>query len=223
MVGDRRVLAAGKKCPTCGSTFPWLRLPEIEKAAPGQPVFVDLGHLDPATVATGQSSAAGGTFAMRNFREALLLAKADRVDGVMFTPFNKLALKMAGNPYPDEIRWAADILDWKGPCSEYNRLDNLWNARVTSHEPLREVADLLTRERIAAAIDATAGMLRGAGIARPRIAVPVSIRMPVKAAYSAAKKSTSLRRRSKTQKAVASHRGAFPGRHGLDQGAPRRL
>ncbi len=171
VVGDRRVLAAGEKIAGTRLDIPEVALSDIDRAKPGQPVFVDLGHLDPASIETGQSSAAGGTFAMRNFREALLLAKAGRIDGIMFTPFNKLALKLAGNPYPDEIRWAADILDWKGACSEYNRLDDLWNARVTSHEPMREVADLLTRERIGAAIDATDSMLRGAGIARPRIAV----------------------------------------------------
>lgn len=171
VIGDRRVLAAGEKVAGTRIDIPVVSLAEADQAAPGRPVFVDLGHLDPASIEPGQSSAAGGTFAMRNFREALLLGKAGRIDGIMFTPFNKLALKLAGNPYPDEIRWAADILDWKGSCSEYNRLDDLWNARVTSHEPMREVADLLTRERVGAAIDATDDMLRGAGIARPRIAV----------------------------------------------------
>jgi 4-hydroxythreonine-4-phosphate dehydrogenase len=42
---------------------------------------------------------------------------------------------------------------------------------VTSHEPLRDVADMLTRERIAAAIEATDSTLRRAGVERPRIAV----------------------------------------------------
>jgi 4-hydroxythreonine-4-phosphate dehydrogenase len=171
VIGDRRVLAAGEKVAGLRINIPVVALPEIDQASPGKPVFADLGHLDPASIQAGQASAAGGTFAMRNFREALLLAKADQIDGIMFTPFNKLALKKAGNPYPDEIRWAADILDWKGPSSEYNRLGNLWNARVTSHEPLREVADMLTRDRVANAIEATAAMLSGAGVTRPRIAV----------------------------------------------------
>jgi 4-hydroxythreonine-4-phosphate dehydrogenase len=108
---------------------------------------------------------------MQNFREALLACKAGRVAGVMFTPFNKLALKKAGNPYPDEMRWAADVLGWSKPCSEYNKLDNLWNARVTSHEPLKDVAKLLTKERVVSAIDASAAKLRRAGIEKPRVAV----------------------------------------------------
>jgi len=171
VVGDRRVLAEGEKVAGAKSAIAVVALAEIEAATPGNPVFVDLRHLDPASIRQGAASAAGGGFAMRNFREALLLAKSGRSDGVLFTPLNKLALKRAGNPYPDEIRWAADVLEWKGPCSEYNRLDNLWNARVTSHEPLREVFGMLTRERIVGAIDATAAMLSATGVARPRIAV----------------------------------------------------
>lgn len=171
VVGDRRVLAAGEAVAGRFHALPVVGLEAIDRAAPGQPVFVDLGHLDPATIRPGEASAAGGTFAMRNFRETLLLAKAARLDGVMFTPFNKLALKLAGNPFPDEIRWAADVLGWQGPCSEYNRLDGLWNARVTSHEPLRAVAGLITEARVLAAIEATVAMLASVGVAEPRLAV----------------------------------------------------
>lgn len=171
VIGDRRVLAAGEAAAKLAVEMAVVGPGEVHRAAPGVPVFVDLGHLDPREIAVGEASAAGGAFAMRNFREALGLAKAGRLDGVMFTPFNKLALKKAGNPYPDEIRWAADVLGWTGGASEYNKLDHLWNARVTSHEPLRAVADMLTRERILAAIAATEATLEGAGVARPRIAV----------------------------------------------------
>ena len=171
VIGDRRVLADGEQIAGAKAEIAVLAPADVEQAAPGRPVFVDLQHLDPADIRRGEASAAGGSFAMRNFREALLLAKSGRADGVMFTPLNKLALKQAGNPHPDEIRWAAEVLGWKGLCSEYNRLDNLWNARVTSHEPLRDVPAMLTRERVVAAIDATAAMLTGAGVARPRIAV----------------------------------------------------
>jgi 4-hydroxythreonine-4-phosphate dehydrogenase len=167
--GDRRILAEGERI--AGVRLDLSVASSPERAAPGQPVFIDLMHLDPAAITPGEASAEGGSFAMRNFSEALLAAKAGRLDAVMFTPFNKLALKRGGNPYPDEIRWAADVLQWKGACSEYNKLDSLWNARVTSHEPMREVPSLLTRERIGKAIEATLEMLQASGVARPRLAV----------------------------------------------------
>jgi 4-hydroxythreonine-4-phosphate dehydrogenase len=171
VIGDRRVLAGGERVSGIALDFPIVNTADAAAPSPGKPVFVDLGHLDPGGISVGEVSAEGGAFAMRNFREALLMAKAGRLDGIMFTPFNKLALKRAGNPFPDEIRWAASVLDWKGPCSEYNRLDGLWNARVTSHEPLRAVADMLTRERVLAAIEAAAATVAAAELSSPRIAV----------------------------------------------------
>ena len=171
VIGDRRVLALGEKAAGIAVEIETVGATDASAAEPGKPIFVDLQHLDPASIPMGEATAEGGTFAMRNFGAALTAAKAHRHDGIMFTPFNKLAFKRAGNPYPDEIRWAADLLGWNGACSEYNKLDNLWNARVTSHEPLRDVADMLTQERIVSAIEATDGTLRRAGVERPRIAV----------------------------------------------------
>lgn len=171
VVGDRRVLAMGETVAGKVLDLPVVGAEEAGHAGPGRPVFVDLGHLDPATITIGEASAVGGAFAMRNLRETLVSAKDGRLDGVLFTPLNKLALKLAGNPFPDEIRWIADVLQWSGRCSEYNRLDGLWNARVTSHEPLGRVAGLITRERVSSAIDATISMLRSVGIEAPRLAV----------------------------------------------------
>ena len=171
VIGDRRVLALGEKAAGLALDIETVDAAGKAAAQPGKPIFLDLKHLDPATIPMAQATAEGGKFAMRNFGEALTAAKARRFDGIMFTPFNKLAFKRAGNPYPDEIRWASDLLGWNGACSEYNKLDDLWNARVTSHEPLREVPDMLTQERIVSAIEATDATLRRAGIERPRIAV----------------------------------------------------
>jgi 4-hydroxythreonine-4-phosphate dehydrogenase len=171
VIGDRRVLALGEKAAGLALDIETVDAAGKAAAQPGRPIFLDLKHLDPATIPMAQATAEGGKFAMRNFGEALTAAKARRFDGIMFTPFNKLAFKRAGNPYPDEIRWASDLLGWNGACSEYNKLDDLWNARVTSHEPLREVPDMLTHDRIVSAIEATDSTLRRAGIERPRIAV----------------------------------------------------
>jgi 4-hydroxythreonine-4-phosphate dehydrogenase len=172
VIGDRRVLAlgeqaAGREPRHRDRSARWTRRRRSRRARSSS----TSGTSIPPPSRWQQATAQGGKFAMRNFAEALTAAKAHRFDGIMFTPFNKLALKRAGNPYPDEIRWASDLLGWNGACSEYNKLDELWNARVTSHEPLRDVADMLTRERIVAAIEATDSTLRRAGLERPRIAV----------------------------------------------------
>jgi 4-hydroxythreonine-4-phosphate dehydrogenase len=61
----------------------------------GDAAFVDLGHLDPALIARGTASEAGGAFALENYRQALTLARNGQADAVCFTPFNKKAMRLA--------------------------------------------------------------------------------------------------------------------------------
>ena len=172
VVGDRRVLEAGERIAKArapiGEVF---HRGQTVRLAPGKPALLDLESLDPTQIAPGKASAAGGRFAMGNFRAALTLAREGAVDAICFTPFNKAALKLAGNPYNDELHFAADVLQYGGPCSEFNILDGLWNARVTSHVPLSRVAGLLSVGAIIDALVLTDACVRQAGVARPRIAV----------------------------------------------------
>jgi 4-hydroxythreonine-4-phosphate dehydrogenase len=80
-------------------------------------------------------------------------------------------MRMAYPAYDDEIRFINDVLGETYPASEFNVLDSLWNARVTSHVPLAEVAGRITGERIGRALRLTDSCMRSAGFERPRIAV----------------------------------------------------
>jgi 4-hydroxythreonine-4-phosphate dehydrogenase len=80
-------------------------------------------------------------------------------------------MKLAHPAYDDEIGYTAGILGVAGPASEFNILDGLWNARVTSHVPLSAVAGMITEERVLRGLRLTDASLRDAGIAAPRIAV----------------------------------------------------
>jgi 4-hydroxythreonine-4-phosphate dehydrogenase len=134
-------------------------------------VLVDLGHLDPDQIEIGVASRAGGEFALRNFRTCIELADAGRAGAVCFTPFNKAAMRMAHPSYDDEISYGREVLGSSGPASEFNILETLWNARVTSHVPLSAVASLITTEAVLKGIRLTDDSLREAGFERPRIAV----------------------------------------------------
>jgi 4-hydroxythreonine-4-phosphate dehydrogenase len=169
--GDRRILEEG--AAVAGVPVD-VRVVEDEAAAAqvhDGPVFIDLQNLAPTEVERGKATLAGGRFATENFRRALLAAKAGRADAVFFTPFNKAAMRMAYPAYDDEIRFINDVLGEAYPASEFNVLDRLWNARVTSHVPLSEVASRITGERIERALRLTDGCMRAAGFERPRIGV----------------------------------------------------
>jgi 4-hydroxythreonine-4-phosphate dehydrogenase len=169
--GDRRILEDGARV---AATALDVGVVEDEAAVPEAhdgPVLVDLRNLAPTEVERGVASLAGGRFATENFRRALQAAKAGRADAVFFTPFNKAAMRMAYPAYDDEIRFINDVLGEAYPASELNVLDRLWNARVTSHVPLSEVASRITGERIGRALRLTDECMRAAGFGRPRIGV----------------------------------------------------
>ena len=77
----------------------------------------------------------------------MTIARDGHAAAVCFTPFNKQAMRLAHPPYDDEISFSAEVPGLEGPASEFNVLDRLWNARVTSHISLAEVAKRITRAR----------------------------------------------------------------------------
>ncbi|CCE05005.1 4-hydroxythreonine-4-phosphate dehydrogenase 3 (4-(phosphohydroxy)-L-threonine dehydrogenase 3) [Bradyrhizobium sp. STM 3843] len=171
VIGDRRIFDAGAR--VAGVTP---ELKTVEQGADfhserGDVLFVDLGHLDPADVERGTATLAGGSFALANYRHALELGRDGRVDAVCFTPFNKQAMRLARADYDDEIAFSAEVVGLTTAASEFNVLGELWNARVTSHIPLKDVAARLSSERIYRALRLTEACMRDAGFARPRIAV----------------------------------------------------
>jgi 4-hydroxythreonine-4-phosphate dehydrogenase len=171
VIGDRRVLDDGAK--TAAVKLDLMNVPSDANivGGDGPPVFIDLGHLDPASVERSVATAEGGRFALANYRFALTLARDGRADAVCFTPFNKKAMRLAHPSYDDEIGFSAEVVGQDGPASEFNVLDRLWNARVTSHIALSKVAAHITTERVLRGIRLTDSSMRGAGFDRPRIAV----------------------------------------------------
>lgn len=171
VIGDLRVFRDGEA--VAKTSVPLKVVDDVAKAefVAGRPEFLDRRNLDPAEVSRGQASEKGGAFALSNFKFALSLAKQGKVDAICFTPFNKQALRLAGNPYEDEMQLAADELGFAGPHGEFNVLETIWNARVTSHVPLAKVSSLLTKESILRALTLTHDSLRAAGVTSPRIAV----------------------------------------------------
>jgi 4-hydroxythreonine-4-phosphate dehydrogenase len=170
VIGDRRILALGEQHAGVELSIPLVNA-KSEALAAAETVFWDQGNIDPADVALGEISWAGGNSALHNFRVAIDLGRNGLVGAVCFTPFNKAAMRLAHPSYEDEIVFLAEELAFDGKASEFNILDGLWNARVTSHLPLRDVADHITKEVILENLELTQASLVTSGIGQPRIAV----------------------------------------------------
>jgi 4-hydroxythreonine-4-phosphate dehydrogenase len=170
VVGDSRVLKRGAEVAKVKVDIDVVRSPDELGNRPGT-VLLDLGHLDPDSIQVGTASKEGGAFALKNFRTCIELAAKGRAGAVCFTPFNKAAMRMAHPAYDDEVGYGGEILGTKAPASEFNILEKLWNARVTSHVPLKDVAQYITKDAVLKGIRLTDASLREAGFAKPRIAV----------------------------------------------------
>lgn len=80
-------------------------------------------------------------------------------------------MRYAYSGYDDEIRFISEKIGFNGKAREFNVLENIWNARVTSHIPLAEVSANLSKEAILAELALTFDCLRRSGVETPRIAV----------------------------------------------------
>lgn len=170
--GDLRILEQGAQIAGVKLDIDVLEAdPDNNYDATLRPVFVDLKHLAPSAVTPGEATPAGGAYAIENFRRALSMANEGKAEAVCFTPFNKQAMRYVYPGYEDEIRFVSDVIGFDGAAREFNVLENLWNARVTSHISLSEVASTLTVEGILTELELADRCLREAGIAKPRIAV----------------------------------------------------
>ncbi len=158
LIGDRQVFSAGASVSG---------LPDS--------IFDNLKHLAVALAAPlpmSQVSPEAGTFVLATLRRAVGAFQAGEIDAIVFAPLNKQAMKLAGMTQEDEMHYFAHHLAYTGMCSEINVADRLWTTRVTSHVPLRAVADLITRDGVVAAIALLDQEMRAQrGGTAPKIAV----------------------------------------------------
>jgi 4-hydroxythreonine-4-phosphate dehydrogenase len=171
VISDKRVFEAGCAVAGVQHDVRVVETAEDTDFAEGQINLLDLRVLDPADVPMGVLSKAAGAAALACFGTGLDLCAAGKTHGLCFTPFNKDALRQAGMDAEDETQWARKRIGSAGRVSEFNVIDGMWNARVTSHVPLKDVASHLSVEEIVRAIKLADETLREAGFAHPRIAV----------------------------------------------------
>ena len=170
ILADPPVLAAGAK--VAGVTLDPLpcRLDAL-RFEPGRPSLVPLDVITADAITPGQATLAGGRSALAGLTLAAAAAKRGDVDGIVFAPLNKHALRLAGLTQEDELRFMQDYFGVTGFVSEFNITGDLWTSRVTSHVPLRDVADAITGDGVVEAVRIVHANLVAAGRPAPRIAV----------------------------------------------------
>ena len=169
IVGSRPVLAEGMRVAGV-----FTDVADSVDASPGGdhgPRLVRWAGVEADQFERSVVTAKSGRFMLDGLAEGLRLCRQGAADAMCVAPLNKAALRAGGMKHPDEMRYFCEVLDFDGPCVEFNVNDKLWTSRVTSHVPLKDVSALLSAERIAEGIELLSKGLKAAGFAEPRIAV----------------------------------------------------
>ena len=170
IVGEEALLRRGMK--HTGTRFEYRIVDSVKEAAGGGPVaLLPYGNLDIDQVKIGRETEENGTDQGNILVECIRLCQTGELDGFCFAPLNKAAMKKGGYQYPSEHEMFADIYGQQEGFGEMNYLNGLWNIRVTSHIPFREVADEITVENILKTARLGYSTLRRAGCSHPQILV----------------------------------------------------
>lgn len=175
LLGDQRVLARAEK--VVGKTLDYeCVIPENIRGSEKDLVMVDTGNIDPADAPFGKVSPAAGAAVAADIKTACNFYAKGYIDGICFAPFNKEAIRRAGNEVASELElFRANCeelkLDVDKDFGELNVVDGLWTTRVTSHIPLTKLGDYLNFDNILSMIHLADKSCRAAGIENPRIAV----------------------------------------------------
>lgn len=170
VVGDRDVFERGRR--DTGATSDYPVVDSLQAAADSSAPWVLLDRPFAAEVTPlSRVSADAGREVLDTLAYLAEAARKGVIDGIVYAPLNKQAMRLAGHAAGDELDFFRQELTAANSTGEINILGDVWTSRVTSHVPLRAVGDLITIESVTRGIELLAGALKRAGNASPRIAV----------------------------------------------------
>ena len=171
VIGERKILEEGENISGKKGNFKFVNNSKDVVFDDKTKFFLDISKGTNRTYKYGQVSPESGESVLEAMDEAMDLANNKKIDAVNFGPMNKTSLIMGGCPYNDEHDYFQKKLKMKDFCCEFNVIDNFWTARVTSHIPIKEVPENITKENILKPIKLLNKTLKMSGIEKPRIAV----------------------------------------------------
>jgi 4-hydroxythreonine-4-phosphate dehydrogenase len=170
VVGDRRVFDFGLEC--AGTQVPYQIIDSLSALHnPDTPrLLLDRPMPEASVQPLGRVSAESGREVLDTFRYLVGCARSGDIDGIVYAPLNKQSMRLTGMTDGDELGFLVDLMGDSG-VGELNLLNSFWTSRVTSHIPLRAVADRITEDAVLAAIRLVHRSLLESGNAQAKIAV----------------------------------------------------
>lgn len=159
--GNAEIIIYG--CPdiinTAALRFGGARYPNIRQT----------GKLKFAEVPVGKANPACGLAAMDAVVAATQDALAGKVDAIVTAPMNKASVNLSGIKFTGHTELIAELCN----CHNYAMMQSAGNLRVafvTTHIPLREVAAVITAERIIEVAILLNNVIKAEGINKPQLA-----------------------------------------------------
>ena len=168
-IGDVRIFQAG--LDTFGGKADYYAIEKVEDAdwSKGYPVL-DTKDQDPARIKMGAPDPYCGAAGVAAFKLACKLCREGKIEGFCFGPYHKAAMIAGGCEFESEHNLIAHELG-AGRFGETNVGDNLMTVRCTSHVPIKDVAALITKERIIQMTSLGRDTAISMGIKEPRIGI----------------------------------------------------
>lgn len=171
IIGQEDLLLRGMR--HSGASFPYhvVGSPAQADASQDKIALLPFGDLDIARTDMGVSSPENGYVQGDTVIECIRLCRQGQLDGFCFAPLNKGAMKASGYNYPSEHEMFAAVYGQKKQYGEANYVNGLWNLRVSSHIPFRDICAHITVENILETARLGMRILRQNRCVNPRIAV----------------------------------------------------
>jgi 4-hydroxythreonine-4-phosphate dehydrogenase len=169
-LGDAGVLRASYEALNVSFDLPVFS--DIGEAAASQaPVAVlDTGQGGPELLALGRPHPEAGEMAAVALVRGVKLAAENRVAGLVFGPLVKESLQIGPRKYHDESEIMREALQAPG-LKAVALAGEVFRVTIAEHVPLRQVADLITRESVLDAIELLRDAVVSFGNKSPRLAV----------------------------------------------------
>ena len=145
--GDKKIMEQAIKITGTDLRINTVKEPEEGEFEEGILNLIDLDNIDMDRFAFGEVSGMCGRAAYEYIEESIRLANEGRADAVATTPINKEALKAAGIPFIGHTEIFSALTDTEDPLTMFET-NGLRVFFLTRHVSLRNMLDMVTKERI---------------------------------------------------------------------------
>lgn len=146
-VGDKKIMEQAIRITGVDLRIKTVKGPEDGEFDKGILNLIDLDNVDMDQFAFGEVSGMCGRAAYEFIEESIRLANEGRADAVATTPINKEALRAAGIPFIGHTEIFSALTKTEDPLTMFET-NGLRVFFLTRHVSLRNMLDMVTRERI---------------------------------------------------------------------------